>query len=110
MDSVCLLLIGYVRISLIILTCYWMFTDPLKAALCFTLSHAVLDDLDGIAARRFNQGGLFKHATFRELYTDDVILFSIATWFGGVFDIVIDRLVNRKRPQYNIQGLPHMKI
>ena len=33
-----------------------MFTDPLKAAFCFTMSHTVLDDLDGIAARRFKQG------------------------------------------------------
>ena len=51
------MLVGYVRIFLTILACYWMFTDPLKAALCFTLSHTVLDDLDGIAARRLNQGG-----------------------------------------------------
>ena len=47
---------GYVRIILTIVACYWMFTDPLKAALSFTLSHTVLDDLDGIAARRFKQG------------------------------------------------------
>ena len=33
-----------------------MFTDPLKAAFCFTMSHTVLDDLDGVAARRFKQG------------------------------------------------------
>ena len=48
--------IGYVRIFLTIIACYWMFTDQLKAALCFALSHTVLDDLDGIAARRFKQG------------------------------------------------------
>ena len=33
-----------------------MFTDPLKAAFFFTMSQTVLDDLDGIAARRYNQG------------------------------------------------------
>ena len=48
--------VGYIRIFLTITACYWMFTDPLKAAFCFTMSHTVLDDLDGIAARRFKQG------------------------------------------------------
>lgn len=47
---------GYIRILLTIIACYWMSTDPLKSALCFSLSHTLLDDLDGIAARRFKQG------------------------------------------------------
>ncbi len=49
---------GYLRIFLVILSCFWMFTDPLKAAACFSVSHTILDDLDGIAARRFKQGEL----------------------------------------------------
>ena len=48
--------VGYIRIFLTITACYWMFTDPLKAVFCFTMSHTILDDLDGIAARRFKQG------------------------------------------------------
>ena len=41
---------------MVIAACYWMFTDPIKAALSFSVSHTLLDDLDGIAARRFKQG------------------------------------------------------
>ncbi len=47
---------GYIRIIMVIAACYWMFTDPIKAALSFSVSHTLLDDLDGIAARRFKQG------------------------------------------------------
>lgn len=53
---------GYLRIFLTTIACYWMFTDPLKAAFAFSLSHTVLDDLDGIAARWLKQGYLFMKA------------------------------------------------
>jgi CDP-diacylglycerol--inositol 3-phosphatidyltransferase len=62
-------IIGYVRIAFTFLSCYYWFTHPLTSAFFFVMSQTFLDDLDGIAARRFNQ----------------------ATLFGGTLDIVIDR-------------------
>ena len=50
------LTLGYIRILLTIAACYLMYSYPLTAALFFTLSHTILDDLDGIAARQLKQG------------------------------------------------------
>ena len=51
-----IIFIGYVRVGLAFLACYLWLTHPLTVALIFVMSQMVLDDLDGIAARRFNQG------------------------------------------------------
>ncbi|KAL2830496.1 CDP-alcohol phosphatidyltransferase-domain-containing protein [Aspergillus cavernicola] len=61
-------LIGYTRILLATLSLYYMPTQPLLCTLLYTAS-SLLDALDGLAARHFNQ----------------------STRFGAVLDMLIDR-------------------
>jgi len=72
-------LIGYLRLALIFASCYWMLTEPVKAALCFALNKFLLDDLDGIAARRLHQVSLF--GTTLDPILDQT---SFIVWVSGV--------------------------
>jgi len=51
-------IIGYARIFLTILSCYYMPTDYVKTALYYSIS-ALLDAVDGYAARYMNQSSRF---------------------------------------------------
>ena len=59
---------GYLRVILVFLSMYVMFTRPWLAAAAYFLS-VVLDEFDGMAARAFNQ----------------------CTKFGAILDVVTDR-------------------
>lgn len=61
---------------------YYWFTHPLISVF-FYVSQMVLDDLDGIAARKFQQSMCIAF-----IY---MILFCIASLFGATLDIIIDR-------------------
>ena len=60
----------YVRIVLVLTSYYVMFTRPWLACSAY-FSNVLLDELDGIAARKFDQ----------------------CTQFGAVLDMIIDRCV-----------------
>ena len=59
----------------------------------------MLDDLDGIAARRFKQG-LFSSCNSSFMF--NCLIHPLATRFGGVFDVAIDRSVGNS---YNSRTL-----
>lgn len=47
--------LGYVRVVLAVMACYFMLSNCLYTVICYMLSQA-LDAVDGFAARSLNQG------------------------------------------------------
>lgn len=76
-------IIGYLRVLLLFVSLYYLPNHPYYAMSLYSAS-CLLDALDGVSARYFNQGLQFNFKFFD-------ISKNIATKFGAVLDMVTDR-------------------
>ncbi|KAH9284793.1 CDP-diacylglycerol--inositol 3-phosphatidyltransferase [Echinococcus granulosus] len=75
-------LIGYVRILLLLYACWYMSTDPVRAAVSYLLS-ALLDAFDGHVARLLDQSTKFGAALdmLSDRCTTTCLLFTLGTFY-----------------------------